>query len=147
MNYILAAGYDVTNDLSQIDVFSGVGGVGDFDGDGAVDLADFDQFVLCYTGDSGDPVTLECEPGDFDGDGDIDCDDWVAFTVVWTDPGDPPLFEPCIPTVPSTSAWGVIVASMLLLVFGTVLLRVRPGPLSRRLQPARINGSRRVHAN
>ncbi|UCC30869.1 MAG: hypothetical protein JSU86_01060, partial [Phycisphaerales bacterium] len=93
MSQILLAGYDVTNDLSQIDVFTWRGG--DFMEDGDVDLDDYDQFVTCYTGPDGGPVGSECQLGDFDGDDDVDCADWLRFVLAWTEDGGPPDFEPC----------------------------------------------------
>jgi hypothetical protein len=69
---------------------------GDFDGDGDVDLDDYNQFGSCFTGSYGGPLEPGCEPGDFDGDHDIDCDDWGQFVLVWTGPpDDPPFFVEC----------------------------------------------------
>ena len=62
---------------------------GDLNGDGDVDLADFAQFEICFTGPGGTLVP-GCEPGDFDLDNDADCDDWAQFGLVWTGPGQPP---------------------------------------------------------
>lgn len=103
MSQILAAGYNVTNDPDQIDLIRWNGA--DFEGDGDVDVDDYDQFALCYTGPGGGPVSAACEPGDFDADGDIDCDDWVRLVLAWTEFGDPPAFPqcPCSPArVPQT---------------------------------------------
>ncbi len=103
MYQILAAGYEVTNNLDQIDVLTGNGSAGDFDGDSDVDLDDYEQFALCFTGPDGGPVTPGCEPGDFNRDDDIDCDDWELFQFVWTDPGSPPSLPDCTTTsVPGT---------------------------------------------
>ncbi len=95
MYQILSAGYTVTNDLSKIDAVNGSGGAGDFDGDSDVDLDDFDQFALCFTGEGGGPVGAPCFPGDFDADGDIDCQDWQQFHFVWTEIGNPPNLPEC----------------------------------------------------
>jgi hypothetical protein len=95
MNMILDAGYTVTNDLAQIDALQGNGGAGDFDGDSDIDMDDYDQFALCFTGDGGGPVDPGCSAGDFDGDDDIDCSDWEQFQFVWTDPGSPPPLPDC----------------------------------------------------
>jgi hypothetical protein len=102
MNYILDAGYDATNDPAQIDAFTGDGGAGDFDGDGDVELNDYDEFELCYTGHDGGPVGPQCQPGDFDADGDVACDDWDAFIFVWTDAVRPPALPACSAEVPIT---------------------------------------------
>jgi hypothetical protein len=98
MYQILAAGHDVTNDLQQIDVVTGDGGAGDFDEDSDVDLDDFGQFSLCFTGPGGGPVSPDCTRGDFDRDDDIDCEDWELFRFVWTDPGAPPDLPDCAAT-------------------------------------------------
>ncbi|UCG34259.1 MAG: DUF362 domain-containing protein [Phycisphaerales bacterium] len=88
MNYILAAAYNVTNDLSQIDVYSW-NGAGDVDGDGDVDLADFATFAMCYYGSG---VTIP-PPGcsaddfnscDFDDDDDVDLNDFATFAINFT---------------------------------------------------------------
>jgi hypothetical protein len=98
MNQLLASGKEVTNSYDQIDVMSGSGASGDFDGNGAVDTADYDRFAACYTGPGGGPVGPECAAGDFDGDGDIDCDDWQLFRVVWTSSQTVPQLPACNPT-------------------------------------------------
>lgn len=95
MNQLLAAGKQVTNDYGQMDVAHGVGDAGDFDSNGAVDLADYDRFAACFTGPGGGPVGPECAAGDFDADGDIDCDDWWMFGFVWTSPQDLPDLPEC----------------------------------------------------
>ena len=69
---------------------------GDFDDDDDVDMDDYAQFELCFTGPDGGPLAPECLPGDFDVDGDIDCDDWAQFVLAWTEPGDPPELSDCI---------------------------------------------------
>jgi uncharacterized protein (DUF362 family) len=84
MNLLLAAGKEVTNDYAQMDVMDGSGAAGDFDANGAVEMADYDRFAACFTGADGGPVGPECAAGDFDGDGDVDCDDWWLFGFVWT---------------------------------------------------------------
>jgi hypothetical protein len=102
MNQLLAAGHQVTNDLAQIDVLEGSGRAGDFDGDGAVNLADYAEFAACFTGPGGGPVGPECAAGDMDGDGDIDCDDWELFRFVWTSPQAPPPLQVCATGIPGT---------------------------------------------
>jgi uncharacterized protein (DUF362 family) len=98
MNQLLAAGHEVTNDLSRIDVLNGSGAAGDFDGNGSVDTADYETFAACYTGPGGGPVGPGCAAGDFDGDGDIDCDDWQLFQFAWTSPETVPPLPACQPT-------------------------------------------------
>ena len=106
--------FDVTSLLS----------LGDFDGDGAVDLADSAVFQTCYTGDGGGPVGSACEVGDFDGDGDVDCADWDGFVVAWTGPGDPPDLLACAGApVPAMAGGGVAMTVVLLMGTGSVLLR------------------------
>ncbi len=131
MNYILAAGHDATNDAAQIDAFSGSGAGGDFDGDGDVNLDDYDEFALCFTGPAGGPVQPECQAGDFDADDDVDCDDWDAFTSVWTGVDDPPVFWPCIRSIPAVSHWGMVIMTLMLLTAGTVMIRRHAGSAPR----------------
>jgi hypothetical protein len=82
---------------------------GDFDDDGDVDMDDYLQFDLCFTGPDGGPLIPECIAGDFDVDGDIDCDDWQQFVLAWTEPGDPPQLPDCILVnpLPASSAGSV----------------------------------------
>ncbi|MHC4089909.1 MAG: hypothetical protein ACYSVY_06465 [Planctomycetota bacterium] len=56
---------------------------GDLDGDGDVDLTDYDAFAACVTG----PLILA--PADYDGDGDVDLDDYAAVYPCLTGPGVP----------------------------------------------------------
>ena len=95
MYQILAAGYEVTNDLAQIDVLAGNGAAGDFDGDSDVDGSDLAQFATCFTGPGGGPPGPGCAAGDFDGDDDVDCDDWELFQDVWTEATPPPPLAAC----------------------------------------------------
>ncbi|MFQ5414007.1 MAG: hypothetical protein ACE5E6_06065 [Phycisphaerae bacterium] len=96
---------------------------GDFDLDGDVDIDDFNQFGICFTGPDGGPVAPGCEPGDADNDDDIDCDDWAAFVGAWTAPGEPPEFPLCaMVAIPTVSEWGLAVTAMLLLVAGGIVL-------------------------
>ena len=53
---------------------------GDIDGDDDVDLLDFGQFQLCYTGVDV-PFSPECAFADLDGDGDVDLLDFAEFQV------------------------------------------------------------------
>jgi hypothetical protein len=57
---------------------------GDFAGDDDVDLVDFGEFQLCYTGPGGGPIESGCQCGDFDGDRDIDLVDFGAFQLAFT---------------------------------------------------------------
>ncbi len=69
--------------------------LGDFDDDGDVDENDFDQFLICYTGDDAGPVPPLCAPGDADGDNDVDCLDWGAFADAFANSsGYPAVMEP-----------------------------------------------------
>lgn len=56
---------------------------GDFDADGDVDLVDFGQFQLCFTGGM-ESVTPNCECADFDGDLDADLVDFGEFQLAFT---------------------------------------------------------------
>lgn len=94
MYQILGAGYDVTNDKRQIDLYAW-NGDGDMNGDSNVDQDDFALFEACFTGSDGGPIEPACEPGDFDEDGDIDCDDWSAFLSVWSALDEPPELPQC----------------------------------------------------
>jgi hypothetical protein len=57
----------------------------DFDRDNDVDLADFVQFQLCFTGPGG-TATTDCECGDADDDGDVDLADFGLFQLLFTGP-------------------------------------------------------------
>ena len=101
--------------------------VGDLDGDGNVDLDDFNVFAACFTGPDG-RLAPGCEWCDFDDDGDIDCFDWQEFRRVWPGPEDPPEFPPCnsaVPAIPTVSGWGIMALSLLLVVAGTLVLTRR----------------------
>jgi hypothetical protein len=95
MYQLLAAGFAVTNDTTQIDAHIANGRAGDFDDDADVDSTDFSQFSLCFTGPGGGPLDSLCSIGDMDGDDDIDCDDWAIFEFAWTDPGPVPDLPDC----------------------------------------------------
>ncbi|MHC4697156.1 MAG: IPTL-CTERM sorting domain-containing protein [Planctomycetota bacterium] len=100
---------------------------GDFDGDGDVDLDDFDMFVVCFAGPGGRPEP-GCEHCDLDDDGDVDCTDWGLFQQAWTEAGDPPEFSLCMTlgeAIPVVSEWGLIVLTLLLAAVGTLVLRRR----------------------
>lgn len=56
---------------------------GDCDGDSDIDLTDFAEFQLCFTG-SGGTVTPQCACADLDGDGDADLVDFNIFQVAFT---------------------------------------------------------------
>jgi hypothetical protein len=61
---------------------------GDMDGDGDVDLLDFELFLGCFTGPGGGPPALGCDCGDFDFDDHIDLRDFAGFQLAFT--GSPP---------------------------------------------------------
>ncbi len=99
---------------------------GDFDLDGDVDIDDFNQFVICFTGPDGGPINAGCEPGDADDDDDIDCDDWAAFLLAWTSPDPPPDFPECPGVaIPTATEWGLIVMILLLAAAGTMVFQKR----------------------
>lgn len=57
---------------------------GDCDGNGDVDLTDFADFQLCFTGPGGGPVDPECACADFDDDDDVDLADFGGFQLSFT---------------------------------------------------------------
>ena len=61
--------------------------LGDMDGDGDVDVDDFDIFAHCVTGPDV-PAEAGCETADLDTDGDIDLLDWRKLQIAFT--GDRP---------------------------------------------------------
>jgi len=67
------------SDVKQLELFVSDELIGDFNDDGFVDEADFEQFKLCYTGQDGGPIAPGCEAGDANGDNDVDCSDWLVF--------------------------------------------------------------------
>jgi hypothetical protein len=78
MSWMLDAGFDVTNDLSQIDVFTW-NGTGDLDGDGVVDLSDLAQLLANYGSTSG----ATYYDGDLSGDGAVDLVDLASLLGVY----------------------------------------------------------------
>jgi hypothetical protein len=66
----------------------------DVDGDGDVDLADYFEFVSCFTGantqvgfaGADNVVGLGCQDADLDVDGDVDLADLIAFQAAFTGP-------------------------------------------------------------
>jgi murein tripeptide amidase MpaA len=71
----------VTSEVAEV----ATGGclTGDSDGDGDVDLVDFGNLQLCFTGPTAS-ATGGCLDFDFDGDGDVDLVDFGAFQLVFT---------------------------------------------------------------
>lgn len=65
-----------------------VAGTGDCDGDCDVDLADFAEFQLCFSG-PGASAGPGCACADFDDDGDVDLTDFNSFQLSFTGPGVP----------------------------------------------------------
>lgn len=66
----------------------------DIDGDGDIDIDDYEAFVVCYSGSDGG-VVEGCEVFDYDQDGDVDCSDWNQFVGAWTEPQAPPNLGKC----------------------------------------------------
>ena len=69
----------------------GPGLTGDLDGDGDVDIDDFNTFADCLAGSDVFDPPPGCNPGDFinadlDGDGDVDLTDFARFQEVFTGP-------------------------------------------------------------
>ncbi len=60
--------------------------VGDFNGDGNVDLTDYATFINCITGPGGGPLVGTCVCADYDGDADVDVADFAAFQRAFTAP-------------------------------------------------------------
>lgn len=58
---------------------------GDIDGDADVDLHDFSEFPVCFTGPAG-VAPPSCHLFDFDFDNDVDLDDFGAFHILFTEP-------------------------------------------------------------
>jgi hypothetical protein len=57
---------------------------GDFDGDGDVDLVDFSNFQICYTGSPCDGIGLECSAADMDHYDCVDLVDFGLFQLAFT---------------------------------------------------------------
>ena len=103
---------------------------GDLDGDGDVDLDDFDAFIACFT-DTGGRIIAGCEACDLDGDADLDCGDWVLFQQAWTEPVPPPEFAVCGGVIPTVSEWGMAVMALLLTTLGTLVLMTHRAKVQR----------------
>jgi hypothetical protein len=56
---------------------------GDYDGDGDVDLDDYEHFPGCMTGPDGGPIAGECDVFDFEPDDDVDLADFAEFQVAF----------------------------------------------------------------
>jgi hypothetical protein len=76
MDYILAAGYDATNDESQIDAITRSGCRGDADADGDVDVVDFLALLAAWG-----PCSA-C-PEDFDYSGEVNITDFLDMLGNW----------------------------------------------------------------
>lgn len=57
--------------------------IGDYNGDGNVDLDDYAQWDACLTGPNAGPLTLGCESFDLDTDIDVDLLDFALFQVLF----------------------------------------------------------------
>jgi len=62
----------------------------DFDGDGDVDLADFNFMQSCFNGPNRPPQSGGCEVADLDGDSDVDLSDFFQFQWCFNGPNRPP---------------------------------------------------------
>lgn len=85
MSYILAAGYDATNDPDQIDVFTW-SGRGDLEGDGIADGIDNCPYDANpdQADCDGDGIGDVCEcPGDVDGSGGVNITDFLELLAGW----------------------------------------------------------------
>ncbi len=89
-NEALLAWRDGRNDAGDIygqnlhgDGSMGTGSLGDFDGDGDVDLFDFEQFAPCQTGPGGSAAP-PCDVFDFNADNDVDFADFSHFQRAFT---------------------------------------------------------------
>jgi hypothetical protein len=85
MAYILAAGYDTTNIIRDIDVLTWSGG-GDLDGDGEADGSDNCPYDANADQDDydGDDIGDACEcVGDADGDGSVGVVDFLQLLAAW----------------------------------------------------------------
>jgi hypothetical protein len=96
MDFILAAGYEVTNDKDRIDAVSWSGG-GDLDGDGELDASDNCPYDANPGQDDydGDGMGDMCEcVGDADNSGEVTVVDFLAMLAVWGPcPGCPEDFD------------------------------------------------------
>ena len=70
---------------SRVDMGAYEFGIGDFDCDQVVDLADFANWAECMTGPAGGPCADGCEAFDFDADDDVDFIDFAGLQVVLTE--------------------------------------------------------------
>lgn len=65
-------------------------GAPDADGDGDVDVTDFQAFLNCFNGPQRPPAQDDCEASDFDSDGDVDLTDFTVFLACFSGPDRPP---------------------------------------------------------
>lgn len=72
----------IISDAAVIDIAN----ANDFDADGDVDLADFGNFQLCFTGPGGS-ASPDCTCADSDQDGDVDLSDFGQFQLDFTGAG------------------------------------------------------------
>jgi hypothetical protein len=61
-------------------------GIGDYECDDDVDLADFTSWEACMTGPDAGPYDPGCEAFDFEYDDDVDLDDYAQFLAVFAAP-------------------------------------------------------------
>ncbi len=104
---------------------------GDFDGDGDVDAADSAILANCITGSSAPcyDMASNCCATDLNGDTHVNCDDALLFAEAWTEPSEPPVPAPCASSViPTVSSWGLVAMTLIMLAFGTAVIRTRQVP-------------------
>lgn len=71
---------------SRVDMGAYEFGIGDYDCDATVVLADFAAWALCLTAPGDELITPECMAFDFDADLDVDLQDYAGFQTVFDGP-------------------------------------------------------------
>jgi hypothetical protein len=103
------------------------GALGDYTGDGDIDLEDYAGFAACFSDDGGG-LGPGCAVFDFNDDKYVDDGDIAEFLSVFDGPHGTPgraasfRNEP----IPATSSWGLAIMTLLAITTGTLLFH-RPG--------------------